>query len=403
MSGTINERLAEGRLKLMVVAGEASGDLHAASVMEQLLECAPGTRFCGLGGDRMQRVGMDSVGHSQDIAVVGLVEVLRVLPKAKRYFDELVAMARERRPDAVLLVDAPDFNLRLAKKLSAFGLPVVYYVSPQLWAWRRGRVNAMRGVIRRMLVLFPFEVPFYREAGIDVVHVGHPLLDVVPEFDRAPSLGRDWIVGLLPGSRDSEVRRNLPGMLTAAAAMARSTGIKTRLLLAASVSRDLVQTLLNKCPEIAGGAPDIDPVEIVDAGEDEHRYRQIGECRLCLCASGTATLEVGLLGVPMVVSYRLAPLTHFFAQRLVDLEHVCLVNLVLEKQAVPELIQHQAEPENLSRVALELLVDGNRRSAMLDDLSLLRSALGSRGASARAAAEVAEIAGCRRQNDGAGS
>ncbi len=379
--------------ELMVVAGESSGDLHCAHVMEELLKLAPGIRFCGLGGPRMQRVGMRSVGNSQDIGVVGLVEVLRILPRAKRFFDDLDRMAIERRPKAALLVDAPDFNLRVAKRLAAHGIPVVYYVSPQLWAWRKNRVNAMRGIIHQMLVLFPFEVEFYEQAGIAVTHVGHPLLDVVPELGEATGAGPwghaaargDWVVGLLPGSRNSEIKRNLPGMLAAAERMANSAGTRTRLILASSVSRELVEAMIREStlgPE---------HVEVRAAGEDNERFDLIRECRLCLCASGTATLEVGLLEVPMVVSYRLAPLTHFLAKRLVTLEHVSLVNLVLGKAAVPELIQDDADPANMSAVSLNLLVEGDRRKRMLEDLSELRSALGSRGASERAAVEVAAV------------
>lgn len=373
-----------GGREVLIVAGEASGDIHGAHLMEEMLARESDLAFSGLGGERMRDVGMRSLGRSEEIAVVGLVEVLRILPRAKAIFDHLIAHAERSRPDVAVLIDAPDFNLRLARKLADLGIAVVYYVSPQIWAWRKGRVRKMKGMIDRMLVLFPFEEAFYRDAGIDVVHVGHPLLDVVPEIqaDETNPAGADgdWVLGLLPGSRNSEVRRILPTMVEAGRRVHAASGAPLRLLRAGGVDPDLVQ-------ELVGDAP----IEVVDARRDADRFRALRACRAVLCASGTATLEVGLLGIPLVVCYRMAPVTHAIAKRLVDVDHISLVNLVLQRAVVPELIQDRARPDVVARTVLDLMVDGERRSAVLDGLAELRPALGDRGASAKAAEAVLEV------------
>ncbi len=394
MSSSRGPADSEGSVELFVVAGEASGDLHAAHAMSAISRLAPEIRFCGLGGDRMQAVGMDSVAHSRDISVVGLVEVLKILPRAKRIFDDLVELASRRRPRAALLVDAPDFNLRLARKLADLDIPVVFYVSPQIWAWRSGRVAGMRGVIDLMLVLFPFEETFYRDAGIDVVHVGHPLLDQIPPSDHSAAPSGTWIIGLLPGSRNSEVRRNLPNMLGAATDLAATTGSAIRLLLAPDVDRAWIENLIEVCPI---------EVEVVAAGSDQRRYAAIAECRVALCASGTATLEVGLLGVPLVVSYRVAPVTFALARRLVQVPHISLVNLVLGREVVPELVQGQATRERIAAAGRALMNAGEPRNRMLADLAELRPALGEPGASHRVAREVIRVIGMTGSGPGLGT
>lgn len=384
---------AHGGRHVFIVAGESSGDIHGSHLMEEMLGREPDLGFSGLGGERMRDAGMRSLGRSEEIAVVGLVEVLRILPRAKAIFDELVEHAARNRPDVAVLIDAPDFNLRLARKLADLGIPVVYYVSPQIWAWRRGRVRKMRGMIERMLVLFPFEESFYREAGIDVVHVGHPLLDVVPEVGETDASGApssDWILGLLPGSRNSEVRKILPTMVEASRRVHASIGSPLRLLRAGGVDPRLVE-------ELIGDAP----IEVVDARRDTDRFRELRSCRAVLCASGTATLEVGLLGIPMVVCYRMAPLTHAIAKRLVEVDHISLVNLVLQRAVVPELVQDRARPDVVAKTALDLMVDGDQRERLLAGLAELRPALGDRGASAKAADAVLEV--LERTGSAAGS
>jgi lipid-A-disaccharide synthase len=281
------------------------------------------------------------------------------------------------------LVDFPEFNLRLAGRLRALGIPVVYYVSPQVWAWRRGRVRSIARVVDRMLVLFPFEADFYRGHDVEVVHVGHPLVDEVPVlpqvWDDAPDSPGPYRVALLPGSRASEVEALLPVLLSAAALLSRDLPVEVRLIRAPTVPVEA----LDEAVALAGL-----PVEVVSAAD---RFAAIAGSHVALCASGTATLEVGLLGTPQVVVYRLARWTYIFGRLMVRLPNISLVNLVLGRRAVPELIQSAASPRGIAAEAARLLTDRPARDAMRADLAGLRAALGEGGASRRAAQAVAEM------------
>jgi lipid-A-disaccharide synthase len=362
---------------LLVVAGEASGDQHGARLLAELRRLDPDLRAFGLGGDELAAAGMDLVARSEEISVVGLAEVIRVLPRAREIFRLLLAELDRRRATSALLIDFPDFNLRLAHELKRRGVRVVYYISPQVWAWRKGRVKTIARVVDRMLVLFPFEVDFYRRHGVEAVHVGHPLVDEVaprPQaWDRA--VAREPArIALLPGSRSSEVRALLPAMLGSLPAIAARREIAARVIVAPPV-RELVS-------ELAASSPV--PVELVTSA----RFEAIADSHLALCASGTATLEVGLLGTPMIVLYRLHAWTYRLARWLVDLPYFSLVNLVLGRPAVPELLQGQASAEGIAAEALALLADSGRIAAMRAELADLRHALGEGGGSARAAREV---------------
>lgn len=381
-------------LQLLAVAGEASGDLHAARLLTELARIEPDVSVFGLGGDEMRAVGVATVADSSEISVVGLVEVLKILPRARQIFAALLAEVDRRKPTAALLVDFPDFNLRLAKELSRRGIPVVYYVSPQVWAWRKRRVRRIARDVARMLVLFPFEVEFYRRHGVDAVHVGHPLVDEVPPLpqiwdrpDPHPA-GEPFRIALLPGSRRSEVEVLLPLQLGALAALAKKLPVVGRIIQAPTISRRSIERHL---AATGLGADSFPPVEIVDA----QRFAAIADSHLALCASGTATLEVGLLGTPMIVCYRLSAWTYRLARLLVKLPHVSLVNLVLERSAVPEKLQHEADPGHLAAEAERLLLDPAAIAVMRSHLAELRGRLGVGGASERAARAVADVLGQR--------
>jgi lipid-A-disaccharide synthase len=283
--------------QLLMVAGEASGDLHGARLLSELRRLIPDLAPFGLGGDEMQAAGLEAVAHSSEISVVGITEVLKILSRAREIFAALLREVERRRPELAVLVDFPDFNLRLAKQLKARGVRVVYYISPQVWAWRRGRVKTISARVDRMLVLFPFEVDFYRDHGVDVVHVGHPLVDEVPVLPQAWGKEKDaagpFRVALLPGSRVSEVEALLPTLLAAVHRLAVDLPIEVRIIKAPTISPDFLEDAV----ELAGL-----PVEIIL----EDRFAAIADSHLALCASGTATLEVGLLGTPMIMVYRLA-------------------------------------------------------------------------------------------------
>jgi lipid-A-disaccharide synthase len=368
--------------ELLIVAGEASGDLHGARLITELRRRVPDLAAFGLGGDEMRAAGLAAVAHSSEISVVGITEVLKILPRAREVFAALLREVDRRRPALAVLIDFPDFNLRLAKELKRRGVAVLYYISPQVWAWRRGRIKTISRLVDRMLVLFPFEVDFYRDHGVDVVHVGHPLVDEVPvlpqAWDREPSTSGPFRVALLPGSRVSEVEALLPTLLEAARRLAAQLPIEVRIIRAPTVPPELV----DEAVELAGL-----PVEIVA----EERFAAIADSHLALCASGTATLEVGLLGTPMVMVYRLAAWTYALARLMVHLPNVSLVNLVLGSRAVPELIQGDANPERIAAEAARLLTDAGERGRMRTALAEVRGRLGEGGASRRAAAEVAEM------------
>lgn len=365
---------------LMLVAGEASGDLHGARLLRELQALHPGIEAFGLGGDELQATGLAAVAHSAEVAVVGITEVVKELPRIRQVFAALLAEAERRRPRVAVLVDFPDFNLRLAKKLKKMGIRVVYYVSPQVWAWRKGRIKTIARSVDLMLVLFPFEAEYYRGAGVDVVHVGHPLVDEVPEIEsvwrRRPE--PPFRIALLPGSRRSEIASLLPVMLAAAARLAERCPIEVVLVRAPTIPEALI------AGEVARAAV---PVTLVA----EERFAAIAASHAALCASGTATLEVGLLGTPLVVCYRLGAWTYRLARLLVRLPHFSLANLVLGRSAVPELLQDDANPEALAGALYRLLTDAAARGALQEALAELRPRLGQGGASRRAAEEVARV------------
>jgi lipid-A-disaccharide synthase len=370
--------------ELLVVAGEASGDLHGARLISELRQRVPGLAAFGLGGDEMRAAGLQSVAHSSEVAVVGITEVLKVLPRIREVFADLLHEVDRRRPALAVLIDFPDFNLRLARQLKGRGLEIVYYISPQVWAWRRGRVKTIARLVDRMLVFFPFEVDFYRGHGVDVVHVGHPLVDEVPilpqVWDRGGEEEKDgpFRVALLPGSRLSEVEALLPTLLAAVGRLAGRLPVEARIIRAPTVPREL----LDEAVELSGLT-----VAIVESD----RFAAVADSHVALCASGTATLEVGLLGTPMVMVYRLASWTYLLARLLVRLPNVALVNLVLGRRVVPELIQGQANPERIAAEAARLLTDAEARKEMRTALAEVRCRLGAGGASGRAAGEVAEM------------
>ncbi len=370
------------RSDILIVAGEASGDLHAARMFAEIQVLNPGARAFGLGGPELRATGMDLVAESSDISVVGITEALRILPRARQIFHLLLDEVDRRNAKFAILVDFPEFNLRLAKALKKRGLTVVYYISPQIWAWRQRRVQTISRVVDAMLVVLPFEVDFYRKHGVSAIHVGHPLVDEVPQLPQiwdsettAPKLVR---LALLPGSRSSEIRANLPVMLESAERLAREMDLETVIIRANSIE----QSEIEDCLEARSISSRI---------VSESRFDEIANSHLVLCASGTATLEVGLLTTPMIVVYRVHAWTYLLGRILVRLPFVSLVNLVLSKPAVPELIQSQATSETISQTASAILGDRDRIDRMRQDLAQLRVQLGESGASKKAAKYALQV------------
>lgn len=367
---------------LLIVAGEASGDLYGARLLSELRVLQPGVRAFGLGGRQLAEAGMELIADAEATSAMGLGAVFRVLPEAWRVYRKLQAEAAARGATTAVLIDFPEFNLRLARKLHRRGVRVVYYVSPQIWAWRRGRVRQVRRRVRRMLVLFPFEVDFYRSHGVDARLVGHPLVDEVPQLDnvwhRGPPADGSYRIALMPGSRASEIHHLMPVLLGAARLMRREIDASFVLIRARTVSQALLDPFLSQS--------DL-PVEVVS----ENRFDVAAGCHLALCASGTANLELALVGTPMIVAYRVGPFSSLVGRIVLDFDYVSLVNMLHEELVVPELLQADATPERLCAEALRWLRDPPRVGSMRQRLSEVRGLLGEHGASRRAAEEVAAM------------
>ena len=371
-----------GEADLLIVAGEASGDLHGARLLVELRRLSPEIRAFGLGGDELSAAGLERVAHSSEISVVGITEALKILRRARRIFHQLLAEVDRRQARSALLIDSPDFNLRLAKKLKARGVQVIYYISPQVWAWRQRRVHLIRRVVDKMLVVFPFEVEFYRRYGVEATFVGHPLINEVPRlpqiWDREAETPKTFEVALLPGSRNSEIDRILPILLGAASRLARELPVRFSLIRAPTIPEWRLKTPLE--------ATDLE-IDIVS----ENRFQTLAASHLALCKAGTATVEVGLLSTPMIVIYAVSVWTYLLAKLLATSPYASMVNLLLEREAVPELIQKDAEPETICRTAVEILTDRQRIREMRASLEELRQRLGEPGASRRAAVEVGRV------------
>ncbi len=371
---------------LFISAGEASGEHYGALLIESLKKQLAATgqtaRFFGMGGERMVEAGLDRVVRSEDMAVMGITEVVRHLPRIYAGFRKLKQAVRERRPDVAVLIDFPDIHLKLAKELHRQGVPVIFFVSPQLWAWKKHRIKLVQKYVRRMLVIFPFEEPFYRERGVEAEFVGHPLADLpLPAMSReqfAAENGLDptktW-VGLLPGSRPREIRANLPEMLQAA-----------RLLSARSHPGEY-GFVIPLAPTL--NAPQRDEVRrLVEIHSDGLPVKLVEDARAALfharasvVASGTATVEAALIGNPFVVVYRVSPLTYAIAQRVVTVPHVAMANLIAGKRVVPELIQSRFTAANIVQEMDRLLPDGASRESMMKELRRIHGLLSTRLAS----------------------
>lgn len=380
MSPDGREKPDRVRRSMMVVAGEVSGDIHAANLLHQLWGLAPDLEAFGVGGDRLAAEGLELIAHTRELAHMGLAEVVRELPRIRKILQRLLECARERSPAVAVLVDSPDFNLRLARRLKELGIPVVLYVSPQLWAWRKGRVRVVRRVADEMLCILPFEVDFYKSHGVPACFVGHPLVD---DFSAAGCLEKglnpeQGTLALLPGSRVMEVRSLLPAMLDGVGRI-HPRPAEIRLIEAPGVEEEISRVL--------DESPEVDVVRVGGAA----RREALARSQLAWTASGTATLECALLRVPMIVGYRLHPASYFLARMLVRVPHVALVNLIAGERLAPELIQGAFNGRRLAAITMSLRVEG--LDSQRAGLEGVRKALGPPGASERAARVVAKYLG----------
>ncbi|MDA3970609.1 MAG: lipid-A-disaccharide synthase [Desulfobulbaceae bacterium] len=371
--------------EVMIVSGEASGDMHGARVLTALQKQITNLKAYGMGGTALKAAGMEILVDAADMAVVGIVEVLTHLPGIIRAQKILHARLKGSRPQLLILIDYPDFNLMLAAKAKKLGIPVLYFISPQVWAWRSGRVHKIKRLVDRMAVILPFEKPFYAQFGFDVDYVGHPLADHMgltltkQEFlEKHKIPGTKRYIGLLPGSRRKEVSSMLPLFLQAAQKIKEQHPDTVFLLpLAPSLQyEDLYKNGLETC--------NLD-VQVV-AGD---RYELMQSCDLVLAASGTVTLELALLQVPMVVSYRIAPLTYQLGLHFIKVKYVSLVNLIADQKIVPEILQQEATADNISAALLELWPESAPYTIQKQALGQIKDILSKGGCSTNVAAIAA--------------
>ncbi|HEV8375989.1 MAG TPA: lipid-A-disaccharide synthase [Candidatus Polarisedimenticolia bacterium] len=374
--------------RVLLVAGEASGDLYGSLLVRALRKRAPGTTFSGIGGERMREEGVHLFADSKDLAVVGLTEVLSHWKPIRAAFRQAKRSLHRTPPDLLLLIDYPDFNLRLAREAKQANVPVVYFISPQVWAWRRSRVRSIARWVNKMLVILPFEEAIYREAGVPVEFVGHPLLDILPPpFDRRVArVAFGWdperrVVGLLPGSRRKELETHFPVMLECAALLKdRVRDFHCVVPVASTLNiRDFEPYL-----ERAKGGPEIHLVQ-------GRSWEVLGTMDAAVVKSGTATLEAALLGVPLVVAYRTSRVTYALASLLAHVRDVGLVNIVAGKRLVPELVQKDFTAPRLADALHPILTRSDRARDLREELIGLRKKLGEPGCFERAAHAIHEV------------
>ncbi|RJR39749.1 MAG: lipid-A-disaccharide synthase [Deltaproteobacteria bacterium] len=380
--------------KILIVAGEASGDQHAARLVAAIKEELPRAEFLGVGGEALAAQGVRILWPASELAVVGLLEVAGRLPAVFRALKDIGRALKQERPQLVILVDFPDFNFWVARLAKYWRAPVMYYVSPQVWAWRTYRVRTIARLVDRMVVIFPFEAEFYRQRGVPAEYVGHPLVETLPPLPPRAALLQAWgldprrfTIALLPGSRASEIERHLPAMLEAAM-LIKGAIPETQFVLplASTAPREMVEEMVEKFGVGEGASPGLS-LKIIDG----QSYAALSAAHLAVVASGTATVEAALAATPTIIIYRLSPVTFAVGRLLVQVEHVGMANLLAGERLFPELLQHLFTPESLAREVLSLVRAPERLEAMRLGLARIVNRLGGPGASRRAAMIAKEI------------
>ncbi len=377
------------RKLILLVAGEASGDLHGANLVRAMKRICPDAVFCGIGGDQMAAEGVRCFVSAADLAVVGLAGVLSKFHTHVKAANVLKSILTNYSPDLLILIDYPGFNLQMARIGKRFKTPVLYYISPQVWAWRRGRVKKIAKRVDKMAVILPFEEPFFAKSGIDVIYVGHPIMDAFerregnlrPAIRKSQSHIRHPVVGLVPGSRREEISTLLPAMIKAGEILEREyPGIRFILPLAETVSPEWVSRFLKNTTL---------NIDVSRKGI----YASLNTCHLAFVTSGTATLDAAIMTVPMVVVYKVKNLTYEIGKRVIKVPYLGLVNLVAGEGVAPELIQHDLTPEKLAMAGGSFLKDKELRRRTIAKLQTVKERLGRGGASARTAQIAADMMG----------
>lgn len=382
---------------LLIIGGEASADHHGARVMQSLRTMDPNLHIFGVGGAEMRKEGMEVIAPAEDMAVAGLTEVLWALPRIFAIRNRLLAAVDTFCPKAAVLIDHPDFNLRLARKLKTRGVRVIYFISPQVWAWRQGRVRTIRKLVDHMLVILPFEAEFYAKHGVEAEFVGHPLIEELqsaPTSDAArkqlalaPTHGP--VVALLPGSRRKEVSRHLPIMLESVRLLReRYPKLEAVIPIANTIPKKMVETLIRLHDARNQTHANVRLI-------DSQAIEAMSAADAIVVASGTASLQAALLAKPIVVVYRVSWLTHQILRRMIQVAHIAMVNLIAGRALVPELIQNMFTPQNVYSTVVELLEDREQRKELVHELGEIRKRL-AQGKGAKRVAEV--VATCLRSS-----
>ena len=367
----------------MIIAGEASGDLYAANLVEKIMALNSSYHFFGIGGEKTKKARVEILIDSKELAVTGLTELVGKLKNIYLALKETKKALKKRRPKLLILIDFPDFNLRIAKVAKKLKIPVLYYISPQIWAWRKGRIKTIAKFVDKMIVILPFEEPIYKEYGVDVAFVGHPLIDLVKHAENQKDILLKWglnpdiiTITLMPGSRTNEVKRLLPIMILAANKIAKKfSNLQFIIPTAPTISKIELQRYIPKNNL---------KIKIVE----NDTYNSIYVAKLIITASGTATLEAAILSKPMIIIYKLSFLSYLLGRMLLKIPMIGLVNILANKMIVPELLQNQANPLKIAKEAERFLKDKKYYLKVKNSLQEIRSLLGPPGASERAARVV---------------
>ncbi|MCK5145679.1 lipid-A-disaccharide synthase [bacterium] len=369
--------------RICILAGEASGDLHAAELLEALKKLHPNLEIFGMGGDKMQALGTELLFHVRDLSILGFLEVVKHLPFIRRVYRTLKSEITARKPDLIVFVDYPGFNLRFAKTIRNLDIPTCYYISPQVWAWGKKRIRQMARLVDKLLVILPFEKEVYANTDLDVQFVGHPLKDVVhatcdkDTFCSLNGLNPDNpVIALLPGSRLQELQALLPEMTEAALILKKD---RANLQICIGRAPNLDKELYT--PHLAAGMTLL----------TDQTYDLMAHSDIALVASGTATLETAILETPMIICYKMASLSYFIGRFLVKIKHIGLANIVAGRTIVPELIQHEATASRMAEEAAIIMDNIQKRNEIIEGLKIISVKLGQPGASERAAKAVSEL------------
>jgi lipid-A-disaccharide synthase len=369
----------------LIIAGENSGEKYGARIVHEFRKLHPSAAFFGIGGGEMEKEGVDLLFSIKDLALVGAFEVIAHLPRLRRIFSHLKVEIARREPVASVLIDSPDFNLRLAKILKKKSIPVLYYISPTVWAWRKGRLKTIKNTVDKMMLIFPFEEKMYREYQIPAVYVGHPLIEILKlaltkkEFLKKHNLDPSKkIITFLPGSRRSELMFHMPVIVKAMKGIQEEFDTQFLLLKAENIDDQMISGFISSS---------MDKIKILA----ENKYEAMASSDVVLAACGTANLEAALLEVPLISFYRMQPLTYLLGKPFVHIRNYSIVNILAGRRIIPELIQRAFTPQNIQRETKRILYSAEKRTEMIRDFKSLKKILGDRRASQNAAQELEKL------------